>query len=123
VDNEKLDGSAKRQIIKTESFYVENRDVKKMHALKKGAEEFARVANKVDRSVEQRSDRRKQRVDGKTYFLFQKNEVGYNVCEIQKKDLPSWLKLGNGDIVRNKDGSGYFRGSRLALNEHLKGKL
>jgi hypothetical protein len=119
MDKDTTNGSAKREIFKTESFYVENRDAKKMHAIKKTDEEFERVANKIDRHEEQRNNRKNQRIDRKHYFMFQKAEEGYQVSEVQKSDLPRWLKLGIGDILRNRDGSGYFRGNRLDLDKRL----
>ena len=120
----------KSQIFKTDEFFVENRNEKKMYLLRKSDLIFNKIANaielnnrleqkekfKKDRSQKQRETYIAKRTYYYEFYLFD-NDYDYKKAE--KENLPAGLVLGKNDFTLNTDYEGFFKGSEIALIDFL----
>lgn len=120
----------KSQIFKTDKFFVENKNEKKMYLLRKSDLIFNKIANAIElqknlaqkekfkreRSQEQRESRIAKRTYYYEFYLF---ENDYDYKKVDKEYLPLGLVLGKNDFTLNTDYEGFFKGSEITLIDFL----
>jgi len=120
----------KSQIFRTDEFFVENRNEKKMYLLRKSDLIFNKIANAIelqnklerkekfkrDRSKKQRETRIAKRTYYYEFYLFDND---YDYKKVEKEHLPIGLVLGKNDFTLNTDYEGLFKGSEITLIDFL----
>jgi len=121
----------KKEIVKTEAFFVGKKLEKKMNLIKKSDLIFDKIAGDIDSGKNERAQKQREhriahrqlKKEGKDnhkgFYKFKLNDDNYEYEFIIKNDMPFSIILEDGQYLLGKNNVGYYFGPLVGLKNLL----